>query len=68
MAYIDNSFYGKIDFYSMKGAVMETLYYDNKEEFDREIQESYEIGRPIKPEILSGHEYLDSDYEEEMEW
>lgn len=47
---------------------METLYYDNKDEFDREIQESYEIWRPIKPEVLSGYKYLDSDYEEELEW
>ncbi|WP_460263283.1 hypothetical protein [Clostridium sporogenes] len=46
---------------------METLYYDNKEEFDREIQDSYEIGRPIKPQILSEYEYLGNNYDEEME-
>ncbi|MCC5438430.1 hypothetical protein [Clostridium botulinum] len=46
---------------------METLYYDNKEEFDREIQDSYEIRRPIKPQILSEYEYLGNNYDEEME-
>jgi len=71
MAYIDNekvsNFYGKIDFYYMKGEVMETLYYKDKEEFDREIRESYEIGRPINPQILSEDKYLDNHYDEEME-
>ena len=67
MAYIDNTFYGKIDFYSMKSEVMETLYYDNKEEFDRVIQDSYDVGRPINPQILSEYKYLENNYDEEME-
>lgn len=67
MTYIDTTFYGKIDFYSMKGEVMETLYYDDKEEFDREIQDSFDIGRPINPEILSEYKYLENNYDEEME-
>jgi len=60
-------FYGRIDFYSMKGEVMESLYYDNKEQFDKEILDSSEIGRPINPKIISEEEYLETDYEEEME-
>lgn len=67
MAQIDNSFYGKIDFYSMTGKVMETLYYENKEEFYKEIKDSYEIGRPIYPEIISEDKYFENDFEEEME-
>lgn len=68
MAYIgnkvSNTFYGEIDFYSMKGEVMETLYYENKEEFDKEIKDSYEIGRPINPQILSEDKYLENNLEE----
>jgi hypothetical protein len=71
VAYIDNeihnTFYGKIDFYSMKGEVMESLYYEDKEEFDKEINDSYEIGRPIHPQVLVEDKQLDEDYDEEME-
>lgn len=71
MEYMDNekpsTFYGKIDFYSMKGEVMETLYYESKEEFYREIKDSYEIGRPINPQLLSQDKHLENDFEEEME-
>lgn len=64
---ITKSFYGRIDFYSMKGEVMESLYYDNKEQFDKEILDSCEIGRPINPKIISEEEYLANDDDEEME-
>lgn len=71
MAYIDNenhnTFYGKIDFYSMTGEVMESLYYEDKVEFDKEIKDSYEIGRPIHPQVLVEDKQLDEDYDEEME-
>lgn len=71
VAYIDNeihnTFYGKIDFYSMTGEVMESLYYEDKEEFDKEINDSYEIGRPIHPQVLVEDKQLDEDYDEEME-
>ena len=40
----------KIDYYSMKGEVMETLYF-TKSEFYAEVKESNDIGRPIKPTI-----------------
>lgn len=48
--------YGKIDFLSMKGAVIETIHYDTEDEFNKEIKESYEIGRPIVPKILKDKE------------
>lgn len=71
MTYNDNKkgkiYYGKIDFYSMKGEVMETLYYGDKKEFDIEIKDSYEIGRPIRPQILNDDKYIEIDYDEEME-
>ena len=62
-----NIFYGKIDFYSMKGEVMETTYYESKEEFYKEMEDSYEIGRPINPKILSYDEKQQNDFEEEDE-
>lgn len=49
--------YGKIDFLSMKGEIMETIHYDTEDEFNKEIKESYEIGRPIAPKIFKVEEY-----------
>lgn len=49
----NEKFYGRIDFYSMTGMVMETIYYTNKEEFDRELHDSFEIGRPINYQKIS---------------
>jgi hypothetical protein len=46
----NKNYYGKIDFYSMKGEVMETIYYETEEAYRKEIMDSYEIGRPINPE------------------
>jgi len=60
-------FYGKIDFYSMKGEVMETIYYETKEEFYQEIKDSYEVGRPINPTVLSKDKCLERDFDEEDE-
>ncbi|UZQ48871.1 hypothetical protein [Clostridium kluyveri] len=71
MTNIDNEktrvFYGKIDFYSMTGKVMETIYYENREEFYQEIKDSYEIGRPINPTVLSKNKCFENDFDEEDE-
>ncbi len=64
----DKNYYGKIDFYSMKGKVMETIYYETKEEYNKEIRDSCEIGRPINPKILSNNKLLETDMEEEEGW
>lgn len=45
-------YYGKIDFYSMTGEVMETISYKTKDEYEKEIKDSSEIGRPINPRCL----------------
>jgi hypothetical protein len=71
MANIDNkktrTFYGKIDFYSMKGEVMETIYYESKEEFYQEIKDSYDVGRPINPTVISEDKCFERDFDEEEE-
>ena len=77
MLYVDEdneatyNFYGKIGFYSMNGEVMEILYYENKKEFDKEIKDSYEIGRPIRPQILAKDNFIEDklvgNHDEEME-
>lgn len=69
MAYVDNEevnvYYGKIDFYSIKGEVMKTLYYDDNEEFDKELKDSYKIGQPINGQIIPCDNYLEKKFDEE---
>jgi hypothetical protein len=63
----NKNYYGKIDFYSMTGKVMETLYYESEEEYRKEIEESIYIGRPIDPQRLAPNQCIEDDFEDEME-
>lgn len=52
-------YYGKIDFiYNNKGKceVGETMYFEDKKSFEKEIEDSVEIGRPIKTIIFTDNE------------
>jgi hypothetical protein len=51
--------YGKIDYLSMNGKVMESLYYKTQKEFENEIKDSREIGRPIISHILKKQNELE---------
>lgn len=64
---LDKIYYGMIEFYSMTGKVMETLYYETEEEYREEIRESFEIGRPINAQRLFQNKSLEDDFEDEME-
>ncbi|WP_164880542.1 hypothetical protein [Clostridium manihotivorum] len=46
---------------------METIYYENREEFYQEIKDSYEVGRPINPTVLSKDKCFERDFDEEDE-
>lgn len=69
MAYVDNKevnvFYGKIDFYSMKSEGMKTQYYDDNEEFDKEVKDTYQVGETINAQIISRDNYLEKKFDEE---
>ena len=52
--------YGYIDFLSPTGKVGQTINYNDKEEFDKEVKESYEIGRPIDPHGGNGKKEKDN--------
>lgn len=55
-------FYGKIDFLGLdhqrNTIVGETLYYDNYKDYKKEIDESYDCGRPIKARSIPKEEYI----------
>lgn len=51
--------YGEINFLSCKGEVGETIQYSNKEQFEKEIHASNEIGRPITINIIKTYRELD---------
>ena len=53
----ENNFYGKIDFLGAKGIVGETILYDNKASYKKEIEESFDIGRPISVTELTSEQY-----------
>ena len=59
---IDNgAYYGRIDFLGAKGIVGETIYYKDKQSFNKEVSESNEIGRPISYRVYnSQHGFKDS--------
>ena len=51
-SYYNKGDYGKIDYlYDCKGTtkIGETVYFNNKKEYEKEIHDSVEIGRPIDP-------------------
>ncbi|PWL55839.1 MAG: hypothetical protein DBY38_00675 [Clostridium cadaveris] len=60
-------YYGKIEFYSITGKVMETIYYETEEAYRKEIMDSYEIGRPINPQKLPKNHFIENEFEDEME-
>lgn len=49
---ITGTYYGKINFLGNNGIIGETIYYKDKQAFDREISESSHVGRPIEYEIF----------------
>jgi len=53
-----DDFYGKINFLGGNGAIGETILYDNKEDYNKEINESYNIGRPITGGELTFRQYI----------
>lgn len=52
-----DAFYGKINFLGNDGKIGETILYDNKEDYKKEISESYDVGRPITGGELTFKEY-----------
>ena len=44
---INEEFYGKINYYGYDGKIGETVKYNDKKKFDKEIYDSNEIGIPI---------------------
>ncbi len=47
--------YGRIDFLSPDGTVSESLYYNDKQSFDKEVAESANCGRPIISQIYENN-------------
>lgn len=64
LEYMKAGYYGHIDFLGSGGIVGETIYYKDKESFDKEVYESSEIGRPIDCHVYehqkATNEHLDS--------
>ena len=59
-SYYSKGDHGKIDYlYDNKSVtkVAETIYFKDKKEFDKEIKDSAEIGRPITPIKFSLKQY-----------
>lgn len=54
---LNTAFHGKINFLGNNGKIGETILYDNKEDYKKEINESYDIGRPITGGELTFKEY-----------
>ena len=53
--------YGRIDFLGAKGIIGETIYYKDKQSFDKEVSESHDVGRPISYQVYnSQHGFMDS--------
>lgn len=52
----DNNFVGRIDYLDNNGKVAETIYSTNKKEYLNEIQDSFEIGRPISFKLIEGNQ------------
>jgi hypothetical protein len=53
--------YGRIDFLSNTGIVGETIYFKDKQSFDKEVLESNDVGRPISYQVYnSQHGFKDS--------
>lgn len=48
--------YGRIDFLGAKGIVGETIYYKDKQSFDKEVSESSDIGRPISYQVYNSQQ------------
>lgn len=44
---IKENYYGHIDYLGNHGVVGEIMYFKTKDEFDKEVHDSFEIGRPI---------------------
>ena len=55
------AYYGRIDFLGAKGIIGETIYYKDKQSFDKEVSVSNDIGRPISYQVYnSQHGFKDS--------
>lgn len=53
--------YGRIDFLGNTGVVGETIYYKDKQSFNKEVSESNDVGRPISYQVYnSQHGFKDS--------
>lgn len=50
--HIEAGYYGHVDFLGSGGVVGETIYFKDKESFDKEISESHEVGRPISSHVF----------------
>lgn len=52
----DNKFVGRIDYYYASCEIGEILYFFNKKKYNKEINDSYNIGRPISSRIIKNKE------------
>ena len=57
----DDVYYGRVDFLGAKGIIGETIYYKDKQSFNKEVSESNDVGRPISYQVYnSQHGFMDS--------
>jgi len=52
----DNKFVGRIDYYYASYKIGEILYFLDKKKYNKEINDSYNIGRPISSRIIKDKE------------